>query len=88
MGGLRQCWWSNHARQNQEHLFKGCREWKKNIRAGNTSGDRDGCEDGKRSGTLKSKNGLADIGKAKARLSNTMIRDLLGNEDFTEAVLS
>ena len=53
---------------------------------GSISGDRDGCEDGKGSGAFKSRKGFGyDIRESQAR-PNTTIRDLLGNEKFTEAV--
>ena len=52
---------------------------------GNISGDRDGYENGKRSGTFKRKGFGYDIRKTQA---SPAIRDLLGSERFTEAVLA
>ena len=55
-------------------------------RVGNTSGDRE--EDGGKH-VLKSGKGFGyDIRKAKIRPSNASIRDLLGNDTFTDAILS
>ena len=76
------CLW---CRPRREHLSKECKEWAKEIRtmcgkAGNTSGDRD----------AEKEVGSSRAGKASVVTSEkpATVRDLLGSEKFTEAVLA
>ena len=84
------CWWCGSGRQSRVHLFKECRTWKNEIgelwtAVGKASGERD------KKGTsraFKSRKGFGcDVRQAKARPSNTSIRDLLSGDRYTEAVL-
>ena len=82
------CWWCEKSRQSREHLFKKCTAWTKEIRklrteVGRASGKRESTSD-----PFNSRKGLAyRIRQARARPSNTSIRDLLSDGRYTEAVL-
>lgn len=83
------CWRCGGGRQSREHLFKECREWKREIhvlwqKVGDLSGER---KEGSRN-PLESRKGFEySKRKACARASNRTVRGLPGNEMFTEAVL-
>ena len=75
-------------RQSREHLFKECRTWKTEIRelwtaVGKASGGREQSD-----GPFRSRKGFGyRVRQARARPSNTSIRDLLSDDRYTEAVL-
>ena len=77
--------WCNKGRQSGERLFKECTAWTKEIRelwtaVGEASGGR--------AHHFKSRKGFGyRVRQARARPSNTSIRDLLSDDRFTEAVL-
>ena len=72
-----------------DHLFKECKTWKGEIdelwkEVGRISGRRD--ED---DGPFKSRKGFGfHVRQARARPSNTTIRELLSNSRYPDAVLS
>ena len=89
------CWWCNGGRQSRDHLFKDCTTWKKEItelwnEVGRISGKRgkeDQREDG-RGNPFKSRKGFGlNVRQARARPSNTTIRELLSDSRYGEAVL-
>ena len=71
-----------------EHLFKECRTWEREIKelwatVGKLSGKRV-----QASGPFRSRKGFGyGVRQARARPSNTPVRDLLSNEQYTDAVL-
>ena len=81
------CWWCNKGRQSREHLLKECSSWAKEIRepwatVGRLSGRREQTED-----PLKCRKGFGyGVRQARARPSNTSARELLSNEQYTDAV--
>ena len=83
-----ECWWCNGGRQSREHLFKECRRWEKEIKelwdaVGKSSGRRDGGDS-----PFRSRKGFGfHVRQARARPSNTTVRELLSNR-YTEAVLA
>ena len=82
------CWWREKDRQCREHLFKECTAWTKEIRrlwtaVGEASGGRDEAEPGFGS----SKGYGYRVRQARAKPSNTSVRDLLSDDRYTEAVL-
>ena len=83
-------WRCDKERQCREHLFKECTEWTREIRdlwtaVGQASGERLETSGDK----LKSRKGLGfRVRQARARPSNTTIRDLLLDDRYTEAVLA
>ena len=85
------CWWCDGGRQRREHLFKECGTWKDEIRelwekVGNISGKRD--RERRIDRPFKSKKGFGfHVRQARARPSNTTVRELLLNERYTEVVL-
>ena len=82
------CWWCDGGRQSRDHLFKECRRWEKEIRelwdtVGRTSGRR---QEG--NGSFKSRRGFGfHVRQARARPSNTTVRELLSSDRYTEAAL-
>ena len=81
------CWWCNRGRQSREqHLFKECSSWKREIRElWNTVGELSGRRE-QTGGPLKSREGFGyRVRKARARPSNTSVRDLLSSEQYTGA---
>ena len=84
-----ECWWCNKNRQSREYLFKECTRWKKEIKelwkeVGEASGKRGG-----HATDFKSRKGFGyRVKEAKARPSNTPIRELLSDDRYTEAVLA
>ena len=85
------CWWCEKGRQSRDHLFKECKAWEREIRelwntVGKISGKR---ELGK--GTdmpFRNRKGFGlHVRQARARPSNTTVRELLSNSMYTEAVL-
>ena len=82
------CWWCNGGRQSRDHLFKECGGWKEEIRelwneVGRVSGRRQ-----EEDGPFKSRKGFGfHVRQARARPSNTTVRELLSNGRYTEAVL-
>ena len=85
------CWWCEKGRQSRDHLFKDCRAWEREIRelwntVGKISGKR---ELGKgMDGPFRSRKGFGfHVRQARARPSNTTVRELLSNSMYTEAVL-
>ena len=82
------CWWCSRGRQSREHLFKECRSWAKEIRelwtsVGKISGRRE--QTGR---PFRSRKGFGyGVRQARARSSNTSVRDLLSGEQYTDAVL-
>ena len=83
------CWWCNGGRQSRDHLFKECRTWRKEIEelwkeVGRISGRR---EEGE--GPFRSRKGFGfHVRQARARPSNTTVRELLSNDRYTDAVLN
>ena len=83
------CWWCEKGRQSREHFFKECTAWTKEIRelwtaVGEASGRRERAED-----RFKGRRGFGyRVKQARARPSNTSIRDLLSNDRYTETALS
>ena len=83
------CWRCNGGRQSREHLFKDCKAWKTEIRelwtaVGKVSGIREQTDE-----LFKGRKGFEyRVRQARARPSNTSVRDLLSNDRYTEAVLS
>ena len=71
-------------------MFKDCATWKKEIRelwseVGRISGERERRGSG---GPYKSRKGFGlQVGGARARPSNTTIRELLSDERYSRAVL-
>ena len=84
------CWWCERGRQSRDHLFKECSTWKDEIRelwnrVGGISGRR-GLRDGRE--PFKSRKGFGfHVRQARARPSNTTVRELLSDSRYTEAVL-
>ena len=82
------CWWCNGGRQSRKHLFKECTAWTEEIRrlwteVGRISGRREQSDRPSRS-----RKGFGyRVEQARARPSNTSIRDLLSDDRYTEAVL-
>jgi hypothetical protein len=82
------CWWCDGGKQSRDHLFKECRRWEKRLRnlwsaVGKISGRR---QEG--DGPFKSRKGFGfHVRQARARPSNTTVRELLSNDRYTEAVL-
>ena len=82
------CWWCDGGRQSRDHLFKECKRWEKEIRelwnaVGRVSGKR---QEG--DGPFRSRKGFGfHVRQARARPSNTTVRELLSNSRYTEAVL-
>ena len=82
------CWWCNGRRQSRDHLFKECKMWEKEIgelwsTVGKISGRKGGGD-----GPFKSRKGFGfHVRQARARPSNTTIRELLSNSRYMEAVL-
>ena len=82
------CWWCNGGRQSRDHLFKECGRWAKEIKdlwkeVGRASGRRQ-----ERGGPFKSRKGFCfHVRMARARPSNTTVRELLSDDRYTEAVL-
>ena len=78
------CWWCNRVRQSREHLFKECKAWAKEIRelwtkVGIISGRREQTD-----GSFRSRKGFGyRVRQARARPSNTSVRDLLSNDRYT-----
>ena len=74
--------------QSRDHLFKECRAWEKEIKelwttVGGVSGKREGGD-----GPFKSRKGFGfHVRQARARPSNTTVRELLPDSRYTEAVL-
>ena len=87
------CWWCGGGRQSREHLFKECTTWKKEImelweEVGKISGKRKETGKEKDGGAYKSRKGFGfHVRQARARPSNTTVRELLSNERYTSAVL-
>jgi hypothetical protein len=85
------CWWCEKGRQSRDHLFKECRHGKKEIRelwstVGKISGKERSKEGMDR--PFKSRKGFGfHVRQARARPSNTTVRELLSNNRYTEAVL-
>ena len=85
------CWWCGGGRQSRDHLFKECMTWKKEIaelweEVGKISGKRR--EVGKDGGPYRSRKGFGfHVRQARARPSNTTVRELLTNDRYTRAVL-
>ena len=84
------CWWCNEGRQSREHLFKECTAWTKEIQehwaaVGAASGGRSGIGGSQHMG----RKGFGyRVREARARPSNTSIRNLLSDDRYTEAVWS
>lgn len=85
------CWWHGTGRQTREHCFKECLAWKPEIRklwkeVREASVERDGASN---TNVNNGRKGLGNgICRGRAGPGNTAIRDLLGDERFSEAVLS
>ena len=83
------CWWCEGGRQSRDHLFKECSKWGKEIRelwdaVGKISGRR-----GEAEGPFKSRKGFGfRVRQARARPSNTTVRELMSDDRYTEAVLN
>ena len=86
------CWWCGGGRQGRDHLFKECTTWKKEIaelweEVGRIPGRRKD-ENERDGGPYKSRKGFGFyVRQARARPSNTTVRDLLSNGRYTGAVL-
>ena len=84
-----QCWWCERGRQSKEHLFKECTAWTAEIgelwrAVGETSGRKKRADE-----PFKSREGFGyKVRQARARPSNTSIRDLLSDDRYTDAVLT
>ena len=84
------CWWCEKGRQSRDHLFKECKTWEKEIRelwstVGRISGKKE-VKDEKE--PFKSRKGFGfHVRQARARPSNTTVRELLSDSRYTEAVL-
>ena len=82
------CWWCGRGRQSRGHLFIECTAWTKEIRemwaaVGEASRECSDVRD-----RFKSRKGCGlRVRQARARPSNTSIRDLLSDNRCTEAVL-
>ena len=82
------CWWCDGGRQSRDHLFKECKRWEKEIgelwkEVGMISGRREGGDS-----PFKSRRGFGfHVKQARARPSNTTVRELLSSDRYTEAVL-
>ena len=82
------CWWCEKGGQSREHIFKECTTWTAEIRklwtaVGEASGGRERTDE-----PFKSRKGFGyRVRQARARPSNTSIRDLLSDGRYTEAVL-
>ena len=87
------CWWCNRGRQSRDHLFKECVMWKKEIdelwkEVGRVSGRRGEEKDDRDGGPFRSRKGFGfHVRQARARPSNTTVRELLSNNRYTDAVL-
>ena len=74
---------------SRDHLFKECKRWEKEIKelwdtVGRVRGKREGSD-----GPFKSRRGFGfHVRQARARPSNTTVRELLSNSRYTEAVLT
>ena len=83
------CWWCNGGRQSRDHLFKECKTWEREIRdlwnaVGRISGRRAGGD-----GPFRSRKGFGfHVRQARARPSNTTVRELLSDSRYMESVLS
>ena len=88
-----QCWWCGRGRQSREHLFKECTTWKKEIRelweeVGKISGRRRETGKERDERAYRSRKGFGfHVRQARARPSNTTVRELLSDERYTSAVL-
>ena len=75
-------------RQSREHLFKECKAWAREIKelwttVGKISGRKE-----QTGGPFRSGKGFGyGVRQARARPSNTSVRDLLSGEQYTDAVL-
>ena len=86
-----ECWWCNEKgrKQSRDHLFKECKRWDKEIKelwkeVGRISGRREG-----EGGPLRSRKGFGfHVRQARARPSNTTVREILSNSRYTDAVLT
>ena len=82
------CWWCNKGRQSREHLFKECTAWAGGAgglwrKIGETSGRKEMSEDSGH--TFKSRKGFGlGVRQARARPSNTAVRDLLSQAIGTQ----
>ena len=82
------CRWCEKGKQSREHLFKECTAWTAEIRrlwtaVGEASRGRERIDE-----PFKSRKGFGyRVRQARARPSNTSIRDLLSDDRYTEAVL-
>ena len=87
------CWWCEKKRQSRDHLFKECIAWKEEIarlweEVGKVSGKRRESEGSNDRGPYRSRRGFGyHVRQARARPSNTTIRELLSNDRYTGAVL-
>ena len=78
------CWWCSRGRQSREHLFKECSAWTTEIRelwtaVREASGGREQTDE-----PFKSRKGFGyRVRQARARPSNTSVRDLLSNNRYT-----
>ena len=83
-----ECWWCGGERQSRDHLFKEFKKWGREIKelwseVGKISGRRDEGE-----GPFRSRKGFGfHVRQARARPSNTTVRELLSSDRYTEAVL-
>ena len=81
------CWWCGIGRQSMKHHFKECRTWKTEMRALDSSQKGIGRK-GAVGRAFRSRKGFGyRVRQARARPSNTSIRDLLSDDRYTEAVL-
>ena len=82
------CWWSEKSRQSREHLFKECTARTVGIKrlwtaVGEAPGGRERTDE-----LFKGRKRFGyRVRQARARPSNTSIRDLLSDDRYTEAVL-
>ena len=96
------CWWCGVARQTREHLFKECRTWEGEVRTlwkevGEISQEkmsrqkdsRDSVEARRRRHIYNGKKGFGfGVRASRAGLGNTSIKDRLGKEGYTGAVVN
>ena len=83
-------WWCNKGMQSREHLFREGTAWIEEIRKlWPKVGEASGVRTSGRNNAFKSRKGFGfRVRQARARLSNTTIRDLLPDGRYTEAVLA